>query len=125
MASTAAPTSSSHSVSPQNQPNPHQQLIGMLAGFWSARTLQLPAALHLAHHIELERSRDVAEIAPATGTDRDALYRLMRGLASVGVFAEEGPRQFRHTPISRLIRWHEPGNMRAFCEAVLGGGHHV
>jgi SAM-dependent methyltransferase len=96
----------------------------MMAGFWVARCVNVAASLKLADHVDPERSRSVEEIAAATGTDAPSLYRLLRGLASVGVFAEEGRGRFRHTPTSHLLRSNGPGTMRAFCEAALGGAHY-
>jgi hypothetical protein len=105
--------------------DPHQQLIQILGGFWVARSVQVAASLKLADQIDGESSRAVADIAAATGTHPDALYRLLRGLASAGIFAEELPGRFRHTPTSRLLRTGEPGTMRAFFESVAGGSHYA
>ena len=100
-----------------------QQMIQMLSGFWVARTLQVAASLRISDHIDGEQSRTVEELAAATGTHAPSLYRLMRGLAGVGVFAEESRGRFRHTPLSQMLRSDHPTTLRAFFESVLGGGH--
>src|SRR5262249_31928360 len=46
----------------------------------------------------------VAEVAHEVGADPDTLYRLLRALASDGVFAEEEPGRFRNTDASDLLR---------------------
>ena len=47
--------------------------------------------------------RPAAELAREAGVDGDALQRVLRALASDGVFAEEDPGVFRHTETSRLL----------------------
>lgn len=125
MASNAVSTPQSSLADNSGQPNPHEQLIGALAGFWVAKSIQVAASLKLADHIEGDAARAVGDLAASTGTHADSLYRLMRALASAGIFAEEGHGRFRHTPASRLLRTGEPGSMRAFFESVLGGGHYA
>jgi SAM-dependent methyltransferase len=63
--------------------------------------------------------RSAAALARATGSHEDALYRLLRALASVNVFAERPGRRFALTPSSRLLRTGVPGSMRSV--AVLAG----
>jgi SAM-dependent methyltransferase len=46
----------------------------------------------------------VAELAGDTGADPDTLHRLLRALASDGVFAENGSGVFRNTPASEVLR---------------------
>jgi hypothetical protein len=105
------------------QLDPHQQLIQMMAGFWVSRAVQVAASLRLADHVGVDCPRSVEDLAAATGTHAPSLYRVLRALASAGVFVEDGRRRFAHTPTSRLLRSDEPGTMRAFFESVLGGGH--
>lgn len=46
----------------------------------------------------------VEALAERTGTYPDALYRLLRALASIGIFKEVPGRAFEHTPASQLLR---------------------
>ncbi len=48
------------------------------------------------------------ELARATDSNPDALYRVMRALASVGVFAESEQGSFRNTPLSDTLRADAP-----------------
>ncbi|HZF89574.1 methyltransferase [Streptomyces sp.] len=52
------------------------------------------------------------EIAEAVGAEPDALYRLLRALASVGVLTEEGGHIFRLTPAGHRLRAGVPGSVR-------------
>ena len=103
-------------------PSPQQQLMQMLAGMWVSRAISVAARLKVADHVG-DGGRDVDDLAAATGTHAPSLYRLTRALASVGVFAEEGPRRFRHTPVSQLLRSGAEGSMRAVADNVFGGSH--
>lgn len=47
---------------------------------------------------------DVTLLASRVGCNPDACYRLLRGLASLGIFEETGARQFRNTEASSLLR---------------------
>ena len=104
------------------QPSPQQQMIQMLAGMWVSRSISVAARLKVADHVA-GGARSVDELAAATGTHAPSLYRLMRALASVGVFAEEGAGRFRHTPMSELLRSGSPGSLRAVADSVFGGSH--
>jgi hypothetical protein len=48
--------------------------------------------------------RAVRELAESVGADRDTLHRLLRALASDGVFAEVAPGVFSNTALSDLLR---------------------
>ncbi|HYL94492.1 MAG TPA: methyltransferase [Terriglobales bacterium] len=48
--------------------------------------------------------RPVSELAAATNSNEDALYRVLRALDMVGVFAETGSRSFALTPVSEALR---------------------
>jgi O-methyltransferase domain len=56
--------------------------------------------------------RHVDDIAAHTGTHSPSIYRILRTLASTGVFAETSPRTFVNTPVSEVLRSDVPGSMR-------------
>jgi hypothetical protein len=57
--------------------------------------------------------RTTADLARAVGADDDALYRLLRALAMVGIFSEMAPRTFTLTPAGALLRGSNgPGGLR-------------
>jgi hypothetical protein len=55
----------------------------------------------------------VAELAARTGTHERSLYRVMRAIASVGVFAENTDGRFGQTGLSEYLRTDVPGSLRA------------
>jgi O-methyltransferase domain len=56
--------------------------------------------------------RPVAELARETKTNEDALYRILRLLAMLGIFSETQPRHFGLTPPAELLRGDHPRSMR-------------
>ena len=59
------------------------------------------------------------ELAQAVGAHPRTLYRVLRALASLGIFVEEPDRHFRLTPMADLVRSEVPASLRPF--AVLSG----
>jgi hypothetical protein len=97
-------------------------LLHMLAGCWVAQALYVCAKLGVADLLQ-EEPTPCATLAEATQTHPDALYRVLRALASVGVFSEEGDRRFRSTPAAAYLRTDVPGSLRAFA-IMLGEAEH-
>jgi DNA-binding Lrp family transcriptional regulator len=56
--------------------------------------------------------RSVADVADAVGADPSSLGRLLRTLASLGVFTQSEPGLFALTPLGRTLASDEPGSMR-------------
>jgi hypothetical protein len=82
----------------KNQPNeahaapPHAQLIQMGMAHWVSHIIYVAAKLGLADQLA-ERPMNADELAERTSTDPPSLYRLMRTLASLGVFTEDAKKQ--------------------------------
>ncbi|MFM7732536.1 MAG: methyltransferase dimerization domain-containing protein [Cyanobium sp.] len=62
------------------------QLLAMASGAWVTQMIHVAAELGLADALA-GGEREVAELATACGADPDTLFRLLRGLASLGIFA--------------------------------------
>ena len=65
--------------------SPHQQLDQMISGYWISQAIYAAAKFGIADHLK-DGPKTVGELASATSTNPDALYRLLRALASVGIF---------------------------------------
>jgi SAM-dependent methyltransferase len=89
-------------------------MFRLITGFWVSQTVGVAAALGIADQFEGE-PRDGDDLARAVGVDPDALQRLLRMLASLGVFAEVAPGTFRQTPLSETLRSGGPGSLRAYA----------
>lgn len=93
--------------------SPAGQLLHLIGGYWITQAIQVAAELGIADLLG-RKGRDVEDLARATNTHAPSLYRLLRSLASVGVFTEVAPRSFALTPMGVLLREDTPGNLRAF-----------
>jgi hypothetical protein len=80
-----------------------QQLFQLGMGFIISAALGAATRLDIPDHLA-DRPRTAADLAAASGANEDALYRLLRALATAGVFTETAPRTFALTPISNLLR---------------------
>jgi hypothetical protein len=98
--------------------SPHQQLDRMITAYWISQAIYAAAKFSIADHLAAG-PRSVEELASATSTRPDALYRLLRALASVGIFAEGEPRRFSLTPLAEPLRSDLPGSKRAL--ALMSG----
>jgi C-methyltransferase len=82
---------------------PEAVLWDLLRGALATRALALVADLDVAGALA-EGPRAVEHVAREVGADPDTLQRLMRALASDGVFAEDEPGIFRNTAASDVLR---------------------
>jgi SAM-dependent methyltransferase len=81
--------------------NLHDQLNRLVSGYWYTQTIYVAAKFGIA---ELLKDGPVSAeaLAIVTGTNARALYRLLRALASIGIFAEDQGR-FVLTPLAECL----------------------
>ncbi len=104
-------------------PTPADQLLAMASGAWVTQMIHVAAELAVADQLAAgERSAE--ELASACGADADSLFRLLRGLASLGIFQETAPRCFALTPLAELLRSDHPQSLRMFAR-MLGDEHYL
>ena len=77
-------------------------LTEMATGYFRSRAICAAARLGIAEALGGEE-RSVEEVAASCGAHSDALYRLLRGLASMGVVVEHSPRRFSLTPLGQPL----------------------
>lgn len=90
------------------------------------RALGIAAELDVAALVH-ERPRTTAELAEATGTDADALERLLELLAATGCFARAGrggAGAWQNTRTSDVLRDEHPQSMRSWAR-FFGGRDHL
>src|SRR5262245_48426294 len=86
------------SGSAADKPPPQAVLLDMWSSYLVSRSLNVVAELAIADHLA-EGPKRALELAAATGANGNALHRVLRMLASRGVFAEEEPGVFRLTAV--------------------------
>jgi SAM-dependent methyltransferase len=106
---------------PVQQVPPVVALYQMSIGHYLSRALHLAARLRIADLLA-KGACDAAELAGQTGTDPAALRRVLRLLASAGVFVETAAGAFELTPIGTALRSDVPGSARALVLLFAGIG---
>jgi hypothetical protein len=94
--------------------DPNSRLWDLMRGAITAKALGISADLGIADALAAG-PRPVAELAEETGADPDTLNRILRALASDGVFTEDAPGVFRNTEASELLRADHPNRWREFA----------
>jgi hypothetical protein len=105
----------------QGGPPPNRAQLQELIG--SMRVTQLiyvAAKLGIADQLK-DGSKRIDELASTAAVNPNALYRVLRALASQGIFAETGDCHFALTPQAELLRDDVPGSLRAWA-MMLGEG---
>jgi hypothetical protein len=94
----------------------------MTTAYRFSRALYMVTQLGIADLMK-DGSKSADKLAAATSTNADALFRVLRALASAGVFAEVGPREFALTPVSDALRSDVPGSARSLVLMLAGDMH--
>ncbi|HZI93877.1 MAG TPA: methyltransferase [Patescibacteria group bacterium] len=93
---------------------PSARMLDLIIGYWVSQLVHVAAKLQLADLLK-DGPKSCAELAARTGTEPHRLYRLLRALASVGVFAERKAGRFALTPLATTLRSDRPDSMRDFA----------
>jgi hypothetical protein len=104
---------------------PQTRLWNLIRGALGTKALGVVADLGIADALAAG-PRAVDDLADEVDADPDALYRVLRALASDGVFVEDEPRVFRNTDASELLRrqaedrWSESAHLwgASFYDAI-------
>jgi hypothetical protein len=87
-------------------------LMQLATGYIVSQALYVAAKLEIADHLK-DGPRTSTELAQAVGADAGFLYRVLRALASLGIFAEAEEQRFSLTPLAELLRTDAPGSLHA------------
>jgi len=83
--------------------NPKRALAQIMVGNQVQQAVYVAAKLCIADALN-DGPRDSEQISQAVGAHPESLYRLMRLLASYGIFAEDDRRRFSMTPLAELLK---------------------
>jgi hypothetical protein len=101
----------SSTSSSRNAPEAAAQVLQLATGHILASALQVVVRLDIPDRLA-GGPRTAADLAGDAGVQEDPLYRVLRALASVGLFSEEAPRRFALTPAGQKLRKDVPGSLR-------------
>jgi len=93
---------------------PATTLARLISGAQVARMISVAAELGIADLLA-DGPRTPDDLAAVTETHPPSLYRLLRALASVGIFAEERDGRLGLTPLGDLLRTGVTGSMRGLA----------
>lgn len=93
---------------------PQAVMMQMSSGYWMTQMIYVAAKLGIADLLK-DGPKSYEEIATATETNAKSVYRVMRALASAGVFTEIEPGRFNLTPLAASLQSGIPGSMRAMA----------
>jgi len=105
-----------------NELPPPAQMLQIITGYWISQAVGTAARLGVSDQLA-DGPRKSSEVAKAVGADPLALFRLMRMLASIGVFTMDKQERFGLTPLGDTLRSGVPGSVRDFAVAETTPGH--
>ncbi len=81
---------------------PNIAIVEMVQSFYVSKAIGVAAELNIAEHLK-EYDKNISELARLTGAHEESLYRLMRMLASQGIFKEKNNRVFAQNRLSKTL----------------------
>jgi hypothetical protein len=90
---------------------PPAQLMKFIVGRWISKPIYVAAELCIADMLA-EGPKSIEQLAQASQAHAPSLYRMMRALASVGIFSEIEHKRFELTPMAEYLK---TGAMRSMA----------
>ena len=101
---------------------PPARMLQLITGYWISQAVGAAAMLGLADQLA-DGSRSASDVAASVNADTRSVHRIMRMLASIGVFTMDTNDQFGLTPLGDTLRTGVPGSMKNFAIAQTSPGH--
>jgi ubiquinone/menaquinone biosynthesis C-methylase UbiE len=105
---------------------PQMVLARMMTGYAVGQLIYVAAKLGLADLLK-DGAQSIDDLARLTETDKNSLYRVMRGLVAAGVFQENDAAGFELSAVGQCLCTGVPGSMRAMAlcsdESYFVWGH--
>ena len=96
-------------------------MMGLITGYWISQAVGVVATLGVAD--QLANGPRTCDDCSGSRRGPQALYRVLRLLASIGVFAQDAPRSFELTALGETLRSDTPGSVRNFAITETAPGH--
>lgn len=103
-------STTSTATAPQQLP-PDAQLLSIVSSAWTSAAIYVTAKLGIADLLK-DGPKSVEFLSVATSTHELSLYRVLRAVASAGVFTEQADKTFANTPMSETLRTDHPHSVR-------------
>jgi hypothetical protein len=92
-------------------------LFQMATGYWVSQAIYVAAKLGIADLLK-DGPQSYVALAAATGSDAPSLFRVMRALASVGIFSQLGKDCFALSRLAESLRTDTPASLRAMVITI-------
>jgi len=109
-------------MSTQSPPPPPAVMMKIVTGYWLSQAVGVVARLGIADLLS-GGLRDAKDMARETEVNADALHRLLRCCASVGIFSMHSDRRFGLTALGETLCSGSAGSLRDFAIAETAPGH--
>jgi SAM-dependent methyltransferase len=104
-------------VSTKKESSALAALFQMATGYWVSQAIYVAAKLGIADLLK-DGPQSCVALAAATGSDGPSLFRLMRALASVGVFSHASGDCFALSRLADSLRTNAPASLRAMVITI-------
>src|SRR5256885_15635289 len=98
-------------------PHPYEVLFQMVIGKWVSQAIGTIVEIGVPDQLA-KGARRCSDIAREASVSEDALYRLLRALASVGLFIESADRRVKLTGMGQLLRRDHPESLAGYARFV-------
>ena len=98
-------------------PRPYEVLFQMVIGKWISQALGAIVEIGVPDQLK-KGARQCRDLAREAGVSEEGLYRLLRALASIGLFSESADRRFRLTGKGQLLRSDHPESLAGYARFV-------
>lgn len=100
----------------EENPSP-PALFEMATAYWLSQAIYVAAKLGIADLLR-DGPQSCAALAASTGSDAPSLFRLMRALSSVGIFAHRGRDRFALSRLAESLQTDVHGSLRAMVITI-------
>ncbi len=100
------------------RPPAQDTMLGHITGYWVSQLVYVAARLGIADELA-GGPRTTAALAKKVGAHEPYLRRVLRALASLGIFAETANGRFRLTPLGATLRSDVKGSLRPFALMIV------
>jgi hypothetical protein len=95
----------------------HDELRRLITGFRISAALGVAAELGLSDELAAG-PRTVADLAATVAADEDTLHRMLRALATIDVYEQQGDGRFANTALGDGLRSDVPGTLRPLARTL-------
>lgn len=100
-------------------PTVQRTMLNLITGFQVSQFVFVAAELGVADML-VQGAKNSAALARQLKVHEPSLYRVLRALASVGVFAEAAGKKFRLTPLAQTLRSDRKDSLRDYARMMIG-----